>query len=280
MIAFVVWITALSVKAEIVSAPSNEWNPVLYATGEASLDQQSGQTSLDIVGDAENPSFYIKFDDSETSSLTDGILAFRVRLNSVKNEKKPAYDRVLQIGIDANRDGVLDLFVGVDHSANNDYNAIWQAGLDANTSPDTLSISSEPALTYATAVGDNYYFAAVTALLDPDAQTFDVDGGGQNDWFLSFSINFNDIVNQLSIRDITADQNTHFGYVVTTSLKSGSAEQDILGIDSSLDSSLSWSDLSASSVPITPIGAMPEPTSGALIAVGFICVLVRRHLSR
>ena len=278
-----VWLIGISAAyadAAMVDTATTSWNPVLYSTSESSSDQQSGQSSLDIVGNADNPSFYIQFDNGGTSSLTDGTLAFRVRLNSVKNEKKPAYDRVLQIGIDANRDGVLDLFVGVDHSANHNYNAIWQAGLDANTSPDTLSIASSPTLSYATLLGDNYQFAMVTALLDPDAQTFDVDGGGKNDWFLSFSINFNDIVNQLSLRNITADQNTHFGYVVTTALKSGTNQQDILGVTGSTTSSLSWAELAAASTPITPVGSMPEPTTSALIGVGFICLLIRRHLSR
>lgn len=271
---------SIHAEAALVDSASNVWNPVLYATSEASLDQKSGQSSLDIVGNANTPSFYIKFDNGGTSDLTDGILAFRVRLNSVKNENHPAYDRVLQIGIDANQDGALDLFVGVDHSANHDYNAIWQAGLNANTSPDTFSVDTTPVLTYASILGDNYQFAAVTALLDPDAQTFDADGGGKTDWFLSFSINFNDIVTQLGARNITVDQNTHFGYVVSTALKSDAAQQDILGVDSSLSSALNWNDLGASSVPITPVGAMPEPNTSALIGIGFLGLLIRRHLSR
>lgn len=266
--------------ASIVDTASTAWNPVLYATSESSLDQLGGQTSLDIVGNADTPSFYIKFDNGGTSDPTDGTLAFRVRLNSVKNEKKAEYDRVLQVGIDANRDGALDLFVGVDHSANHNYNAIWLAGTDANTSPDTFSISAKPVLTYSSVFGDNYQFAEVTSLLDPDAQTLDVDGGGDTDWFLSFSINFSDIVTQLAARNIDADQNTHFAYVVSTSLKSGAGQQDILGVDSSLDSSVGWNDLGASSVPITPVGSMPEPATGTLIVFGAIGILVRRHLSR
>jgi hypothetical protein len=272
-----VW--GLSAAAAVVDAPANEWNPVLYATSESSFDQQSGQTSMDIVGTSNSPACYIKFDDNKTANLTDGALAFRVRLNGVKNEKKASYNRVLQVGIDADLDGDLDLFVGVDHSASRNYNAIWQTGLGANTSPDTLSIASSPALTYKSLIGNNYHFAAVTALLDPTAQTFDVDGGGATDWFLSFSINFSDIVSQLSLKNISVDQNTHFGYIVTTSLKNGAGQQDVLGIDQSIGSALSWSELSAVSVPITPAGAMPEPTTGALIGVGFIGLLIRRHLS-
>ena len=270
----------LLLQAGMLDTASTVWNPVLYATSESSLDQQSGQSSLDIVGNADNPSFYIKLYGAGNPNLRNGVLAFRVRLNSVKNEKKPAYDRVLQVGIDANLDGALDLFVGVDHSANHDYIAIWRAGLDANISPDTFSVDTTPVLTYASLLGDNYQFAEVTSLLDPDAQTFDVDGGGNPDWFLSFSINFADIVTVLSDRNIAVDQNTHFGYVVSTALKADGAQQDILGIDSSLSASTSWLDLGASSVPITPVGAMPEPATGTLIIFGFLGMLIRRHLSR
>jgi hypothetical protein len=278
-IALLTGMAPASMEAAMVNTATTFWHPVLYSSAEASSDQQSGQSSLDIVGDAANPSFYIQFDNGGTASQTDGALAFRVRLNEVKNAKKPAYDRVLQIGIDANLDGILDLFVGVDHSANHNYNAIWQAGITANTSPDTLSIDTKPVITYNSLIGDNYDFSPVTALLDPNAQSLDVDGGGNNDWFLSFSIDFNDIVTQLNRLDIQADQNTHFGYIVTTALKSGSSQQDILGVTGGTVSSLSWAELAASSTPITPLGAMPEPASASLIIVGGICVLIRRHLS-
>jgi hypothetical protein len=84
---------------------------------------------------------------------------------------------------------------------------------------------------------------------------------------------------QLNARNIDVDQNTHFGYVVSTSLKNGAIQQDILGVDSSVDSTALWGDIGAYSTPISPIGAMPEPTTGALLSIGLLCMLVRRHLS-
>jgi len=72
---------------------------------------QIGLQAGDLVGDTNHPAFYSQFDDAGTTNRTDGTLAFRVRLNRVKDESKMTFNYKLFIGIDANQDGCLDLFV-------------------------------------------------------------------------------------------------------------------------------------------------------------------------
>ena len=75
-------------------------------------DQQTGQAAGDIVGTASDSGLFMLFD-----STSPGALAFRVRLGAA--DQGGNFSRGFFIGIDANNDGKLDLFTGVDNTGSN-----------------------------------------------------------------------------------------------------------------------------------------------------------------
>ena len=150
---------------------------------------------------ASTPSAYAACGDAGTPSLTDGTLGFRVRIGA---DSSPAgFKAAVFFGIDANNDGGVDLFVGINNSGSSDTIGIWNPGAGLNISPNTTTIVSTP-LTNHTPTASNYHFAPVTLTLDPTVGTATaIDGGGQNDYFLSFSVPFTDVVTELGNRGIT-----------------------------------------------------------------------------
>ena len=258
----------------IIDGPTTNWTPVLYeATPDPFLDQQTGDLEGDLVGDENHPSFYLQFDDAGTESLTDGTIAFRIRV--AEQENPDGFSGALFIGIDADLDGSLDLFIGVDNSGSGDTIAIWNAGSDLNVSPSTTSIESPPVVTYAES-DVNYDFSPVTLALDPLALTTNVDGGttqGNNDptdYFLSFSLPMADIVAQLDFLGLEFDQSTGITLVMATATQDNSLNQDLNGVQGGVKSPELWSELGAQSEILSFDGSaqVPEPASALLLLLG------------
>ena len=257
-----------------VASPTSGWTGIRYGgvNGfDPTVDQQTGSAEGDIVGNATHASVYTFFGDANTSSLTDGALAFRLRLGADANPT--GFKTAAFVGIITDRaSGKIDLFVGVNNSGSADALGIYSPGTGLNISPSTTTIVSPALVSYAL-TGTNYNWSPVTSTIDPAATNFDIDAGGQNDYFLTFSIQFSDIVAQLAARGITGiDQNSTFSYVIATSTQGNSLNQDLNGVPKTYDSSSTWGQLGALSDPTQPIAAVPEVNStlgiiGLLIAV-------------
>jgi len=260
-----------------VTSPTTNWTPVTYANNNAdpSNDQQTGASEGDLVGNTAHPSAYTAFGDAGTPSLTDGTIGFRVRVGADTN---PAgFKTAMFIGIDANHDGAIDLFVGVNNSGSADTIGIWNPGNGLNVSPNTTTIVSTPLVSYTPAAG-NYHWIAVNTTIDPTLGTAtDIDGGGQTDQFLTFSVPFNDVVTQLNNRGVTGvNQNSTFSYVIATATQANSLNQDINGVGKTFDASATWSslgvvsnDLSASGFPVPEAETGLSVASALLVIIGF-----------
>src|ERR1051325_170319 len=102
-------LAALSAHAQIApNSPTINWNAVLYSTNNPTTpdpftDQQTGSKESDIVGTSSVASFYTRFFDAGTPALTDGQIAFRLRLAEEQNP--PGFSGAAFVGIDANADG-------------------------------------------------------------------------------------------------------------------------------------------------------------------------------
>jgi hypothetical protein len=244
------------------------WRAILYPSTppDWSDDQRTGIDEADIVGNSTRAAVFTRFDDGGTPSLTDGQLGFRVRLGADKNP--PGFDHFFGVGIDADLDGALDLFVGVDNSGNPDQIAIWDPGTDLNVSPSTTSIDNPPFQTYAETLGSagNYDFRVTSAAIEPGETVFDLDVDGSLDYFLTFIVPFDHIVNALAARGFPdVDQNTLMSYVVGTSTQPNALNQDLGGPDGGTDSTSTWMILGAASIPISP---SPEPVGVGGAALG------------
>jgi hypothetical protein len=253
----------------VPDSPTDLWVPLSYPTllPDFSDDQRTGLAEADIVGNAIDPSFYTLYDDAGTPSLTDGTIAFRVRLGADRNP--PEFSHFFGVGLDADLDGALDLFLAVDNSGNPDQLGIFDPGTGLNTSPSTTTIDSTPLVSYAPDAS-NYDFSPVDATIDPTATSFDIDNDGYNDYFLTALIPFQDVVDQLAARGITGfDEDSSVRYVMGTSTQPNALNQDLGGPDGGTRSSTSWEALGAMSNVYTPSGIpVPEPGSFGLVALG------------
>lgn len=281
VLAFAAAFTRTDAALVDITSPSTTWTPVLYANNnpDPTRDQQTGSAEGDIVGNAANPSVFTTFGNGDTPSLTDGTLAFRVRLGA--DVSPGGFKTALFVGLDANTDGVLDLFLGVNNSGAANTIGIWNPGSGLNVSPSTTTMVSTPLVGYAITT-TNYSWMQVTGVNDPNATSFDLDANTP-DYFLSYSIPFADIVAQLSAKGITGfDENSPMTYVVATATQANSLNQDLNGVAGGVNSSLTWAQLGVQSNLMTPAGiaVVPEvnPALGILGLVVAVCA--HQHFRR
>lgn len=82
-------------------------------------DTQAGAGDLDLVGDSNHPVLYTQFDDNGTANDTsDDKVGFRVRIGNPGDKNSASFSGQVLIGMDANADGKIDLFVGADGTGN------------------------------------------------------------------------------------------------------------------------------------------------------------------
>ena len=262
-----------------VNAPTTSWTVIRYGGSPSSdpfVDQQTGSAEGDIVGNSLHPSVYTMFGDANTPSTTDGTLAFSIRLGA---DAAPAgFKTAAFIGIDANQDGKLDLFIGVNNSGNANTIGIWSPGPGLNISPNTTTIGNNPLVSYVETAA-NYSWTIVSTTNDPSVGTaLDLDGGGQNDYFLNFALPFNDIVTQLGAAGITGiNESSTFSYVIATSTQGNSLNQDLNGVGKNYDGSATWATLGVLADPTTPVSAVPEPSAGIAVAAFAAVLLALRY---
>ena len=275
---------ALSAHATIVDLtfPTTDWTPIQYSNNnpDPSNDQQTGSSEGDIVGNALHASAYTMFGNAGTPSLTDGTLGFRIRIGADVNPS--GFKTALFVGIDANNDGALDLFLGLNNSGAANEVGIWNPGTGLNVSPSTTSIVSTPLVSY-TEGASNYYWSQVTTVNDPSVGTAtDLDGGGQVDYFLGFSVPFADVVSQLALLGIAFDENSTLSYVIATATQANSLNQDLNGVDKNYDGALTWSLLGVLSNPMTASGIsmVPEVNPTLWIVLLFVAVAVQHWFSK
>src|ERR1041385_8911390 len=118
------------------NSPTTQWVPILYPGGnypDPFQDQQTGSTEGDLVGNAANPAFYMKFDAGATPGPASGWLGFRLRIGQDANP--PGFKSNAFIGLDANADGALDIFLGVDNQGAQNQLGIFNPGTGLNISP-------------------------------------------------------------------------------------------------------------------------------------------------
>lgn len=271
----------LAEGAITVASPSTEWSPF---TGRYDYfdDQGTGQPASDIVGLGDDFGFFFAFDDNGTPSIsTDGNLAFRIRFDVAGDKKDPAnFKGTVWVGIDADLNGVIDVFLGVDDKGSSTDIVITAAGGGANTSPSTTTISSSH---YYTEPADenNYSYRPVDwdNSLGNGADggtTNDITGNGDNDYYLSFVVPFQQVVSFLAPANggpIDITDQSPMRYVVVTSEQGNALNQDIGGVDGNVSGSgdTPWTEISG---PVL----IPEPSSG-ILALGSMlgCLLIRRR---
>lgn len=269
----------LTVSAATVADPSTAW-VALSGNYDYLADQQTGQASGDIVGAAGNPGFFTTFNNNGSASSTDGTLGFRLRLDEAGgNKNNPAFDRVAWVGIDANNDAVLDAFIGLGMQGSSSTLGIYAPGSSANTSPSTTSIASSAYASY-TVSSSNYNYRPVNYTTD-GGTTNDAtpSTSGDPDYYVSFMVNFQDLVNFLGTKNITINDQTGLRYVLATSTQHNSLNQDLGGVQGGVNSTQTWTQLGGFSPTVSASGTpvVPEPSSLLLGASTLLLACFRRR---
>lgn len=270
------------------------WTAISYsnpALSDPSTDHQTGIAENDLVGSALVPFFYTAFDNNDTGgNLSDGTISFRTR--HAGDSGKSGYNGTLTVGIDANSDGRIDGFVGVNNSGSADAIYLWNAGTSSsttNTSIASLELGTIAAPPY-TQTSTNFNFREVETGDLGAGVSLDLDGDAGAkalvDTYLSFSVDFGDLVTLLedgilanSGEVVTIDENSNFQYIVGTSNNANNFNGDTGGLDGEIGEDTLFSDPNApTSQPFTPTGsaAVPEPSSTAFIALLGSLFFIRR----
>ena len=271
---------AQPVVAAIVPVGSStaDWIAVSYrnAVSDAAADNQANIADLELVGNVDNAAFYTRFEDNGPDDPTDGAVGFRMRMSGDQGSR--LFHGNTWVGMDVNRDGSLDLFLGA-----NDQQLSIHA-LDGGTadSPQNTRIAKDPLWSTPT-TSLNYSWTPVTFELDPTATSLDIDNEAGNDYFITFSIPFVEVILAIESLGIVEsfDDTSTVSYIAATSTQGNTLNSDINGIEGGVNSPVTWQDSEVisdeSDLDGNPV--VPEPATAALIlglgAAGF--VLLRRR---
>lgn len=263
-----------------IAGSSSLWNPI-PGNYDYLVDNQTGQPASDIVGSGTNYGFFVTFDPNGNASHADGTLGFRIRLDTAGGTStKPSFDRVAWVGVDANGNGSVDMFVGISTQGSTSTLGIYGPGTGENISPKTTTISNTAAYTYAM-TSSNYNYRPVDYTTDGGTSN-DLTTGttGDPDYYLSFTVPFADVVAFLGLNPNDADQKP-LRYVVATSTQHNSLNQDLGAINGGVGSTSTWEQLGGFTPAMNASGALlvPEPSTTLLFACGVTFAATRRRRS-
>jgi len=264
--------------AATVSQSSTGWTP-LIGNYDYLADQQTGVPAGDIVGVGTDYGLLVTMNDNGAASSTDGTLGFRLRLDAAGGpNNKPAFDRAVWIGIDADINGSVDVFLGLNMSGSASELGVYAPGTGANTSPNTTSIASTA-----------YRATLISAsTFDYRPVDFTTDGGttndvtttttGDPDYYVSFMVPFADVVSFLAGKSINITDQSPLRYVSATSTQGNSLNQDLGGVNGGVSSPTTWENLGGFSQTVYASGAaVPEPAAALLLGMLSLPFLTRRR---
>jgi uncharacterized protein (TIGR03382 family) len=241
-------------------------------------DQQTGQPQSDIVGGSGyNAGFFTNWDAGGASN-TDGTLGFRVRLDRADTNQN-TFSGLLWVGVDANVDGVVDIFFGANNKGNNTNIEIRDAGTGLNNSPNTTSIGNSVAGYVFTETSSNYNYRAVNFSTDGGTTNDMTAGGTDTDYYLSFTVDFAKVVEFLGTQNIAITDASSLRYVLGTATQDNSLNQDLGNINNKTsDLSQTWEQLGGFSPIMNATGqVVPEPSAALLGGLGFLALFRRRR---
>lgn len=209
-----------------VGGPSSGWTPVTVSPdtnttvymSDPPNDQQTGQGADDFVGTTTSPGMFIDFGTVNGAQS----IGFRFYMNRFE---AGGFSGNLRVGIDAEGDGDVDIFLGprLGGNAANQGLVFQNPGTGLNVSPSTTSLGTNYGRIAFTA--DNYNYQQLTPTIDPLWTTI----GTEADSVISFSVPFANLQSILAGVGITVDTNTYLSFIAFTSTQSNAINQDLYG---------------------------------------------------
>lgn len=258
--------------AILLNSPTTEWYAIQYLGASRTdylNDQQTGHNESDLVGSAVGVSpvqtaFYYRYDGASNQ------IGFRVRVDG--DSQSAGFSGAIWAGFMFDSNDSVDLFAGVNATGQPASQGIgfFDPGTGANTSPNTTSIDNKNPLYYEVFSPSNFEWAAVTVGPggnDPvSGGTDDIGGDGDVDYFATWILPFTELQDAALAQGFTVTPGSAFRFVLGTSNQANSLNQDLNGVDGGVNSSVTWSELGATSPLLTKsVGIVPEPSTYALI---------------
>jgi len=253
---------------------SANWVPLMgSSTNDPIGDSQAKAADTDLVGDGTHAVLYGAYDDNGTPNDTrDDFMAFRIRIDNPTSSSY--FGGVAVVGMDANHDGRVDIFMAVDGRNNTQAVRLFDPGTGLNNSPNTTTTSPLPIgwLPNNGVYGftaSNYSVAAVSSANDPQWDgTTDFGHDGKVDVFVSYRIPIADIATVLA-KASPVDRNgvvgprgttgiagfnkdTSVAYVLMTETQPGPLNGDLAGVGSNYDRNATFTSLGAFTATMTP----------------------------
>ncbi|WOH37806.1 putative Ig domain-containing protein [Thalassotalea fonticola] len=225
---------------------SSAWKAIMKGSNfDPNGDTQAGAEAVELVGDADHSVLYTLYDDQGTVTNADDSIAYRIRLGGTKDSA------VYVIGIDANLDGKIDLFLNANGKQNGRAIEFVDPGNGANISPNTTSMENNSSFEIAY-TGLNYNFDSVQTI-DGNSVTTDIGPNGKLDHFISFEFPFSDLQTEMvNIAGLNVDENTIMQYILVSLTQSSSINGDVGGIDDKVDDwDATYADLGMLSPPLS-----------------------------
>ncbi|MES3024950.1 MAG: DUF4347 domain-containing protein, partial [Pseudomonadota bacterium] len=279
---------------------SSGWVAIMYGAGkDPNGDSQAGAADTDIIGDATHGSLYTAYDDNGTATTADDSIVFRLRIDNPTSTTN--FSGVAMVGMDANLDGKVDLFMAVDGRNNGQAVKLYDPGNGLNVSPNTTTAAPVPAGWLANGGvysfnSTNYSVVAVSAASDPHygvssmtpgAPATDISGDGKADAFVSWRLPLADLITVMAkpstvdaktglygprgATGIVFTKDTTVQYLSFTMTQTSSINGDLNGVDGSYDPNVGFGPaFSLPMTPANPISAGPgititEPISGGYL---------------
>ncbi len=247
-----------------VASPSSSWLPILVGERFDPVgDEQANPDGIDLVGDAQHPSLYGQYDDNSTEDESDDEIGFRFRIGANSD------DNVYLIGLDANQDGQIDLFVSADGRNNERAIALWGSGSCnkpvCNIGPSTTTLSSD--WIYNESFTDqNYNFSKVT-VIEKDIVVKDSDIGDRDgeDHFVSFKLKFARFKEKLTQESgLTISKSTPIRYVAFSLTQPNSINGDFDGIHDKNDDGYNTKTFEELGLFTPPLTADPSSANNSI----------------
>ena len=207
----------------------SSWIPLVKGDGiDPNNDMQANSADTDIIGDVNHASLYVRFSDGGTiADSSDDMVSFKMRIDNPTSDTD--FGGVAVVGIDANADGKVDIFLSADGRNNSQAIRIFDPGTGANNSPSTTNFEPLPIGWLANngnypMSSDNYKVEVVSASSDPDWNTTtDIGGDGKTDVLVTFSLPLEDIATILALPS-QVDKKGNLGPRGTTGISGFSAD--------------------------------------------------------
>jgi len=265
---------SLASNISSVTDPTSNWTVAPTISLDTGSDQQTGQGDQDIVGTTQDAGFYTGFDGNN--------MYFRVRLGKLRSG---GYSGLFWVGIDANGDGALDLFVGVNNQGSTTNIGFFAPGTGANTSPSTTSIANAVPQYQIAENSSNFDYEVVTNTIAPGVINTDINGDTNTDAMLSFRVPFAGASGTATLQgafqglaNMSISTATLLSFVIATSTQANSLNQDLGGINGGVNSTTTFAALGALSPAVST--TLPEPATIGSFGAGLLLLTFIRNRQR